>query len=75
MGTGSSIGPDTIVLDVEAMYIRFDVDSNYGNEYYTGLSEVKFYGDTCQVPEPATMLLLGFGLAGLVGVKRKFRQK
>jgi hypothetical protein len=30
-------------------------------------------GTTVSVPEPSTILLLGFGLSGLAGIRRKFR--
>jgi hypothetical protein len=32
-------------------------------------------GQTMPIPEPATMLLLGSGLIGLVGLRRKFKKK
>jgi len=41
---------------VDVRYIKFVVNSNYGGGW-TGLDEVKFN----QVPEPATMALLGLG--------------
>lgn len=52
---------------------------NDGNDFLTvgpyryNISHVDFYGDGTgtQVPEPATMLLLGSGLIGLVGYGRK----
>ncbi len=36
-----------------------------------GISHVTFFDPPTQVPEPTTMLLLGLGLVGLAGVRRK----
>ncbi len=58
-------GQSLALNDVSARYVRFSINSNYGDTTYSGLSEVKFYGTA--VPEAETYAYALFGL-GVVGV-------
>jgi len=64
-------GQSLALNDVSARYVRFSINSNYGDTTYSGLSEVKFYGTTA-VPEAETYAYALFGL-GVVGVALRRR--
>lgn len=48
---GSAISAQIIPANIEARYIRFEVNSNHGDELYTGLSEVAFGTDYVDIPD------------------------
>jgi hypothetical protein len=59
---------NTVYFIVWALYNDFKVDSIRAVGEYTPLVSPS------PVPEPSTMLLLGFGIIGLAGIRRKFRK-
>ena len=74
-GTGlyyAAFSVDTTNLS-DDVSIHFDLFSN--SKFAPFSHDADAQSDPPQIPEPATLLLLGFGLAGIVGLRRKLRNK
>ena len=71
--TAGSASFSDVLSNAVALYISMDTTNWSGTSSWreSGVDNIKIYG-TNPVPEPATCLLLLFGLVGMVRVKRKF---
>jgi len=61
------------IIDTENLFTKIDFSNTGSSADYFGFDDftIGSYEQVVPTPEPSTMLLLGFGLLGLVGLRRK----
>jgi hypothetical protein len=70
--TGAQIATDPLTAGVTTLSYAWTSQVSNGTFLFFGTGGQPFVEYT--IPEPATMLLLGLGLMGLAGVRRKFKK-
>lgn len=75
-GAGTYIGPASYSYGTDSITFTFDADwtGPVGFHWDMKCGNDVVEGQVPAVPEPTTMLLLGLGLIGLAGVRRKFQK-
>lgn len=68
----NNVSLNYLVIDLKDWYVGTNVPVPFPNNI--NVERVSHVGEGTSVPEPATILLLGLGLMGLAGAKRKSKK-